>query len=191
MASTAKNLMKAASLLTLTAAMAFSGPVQATVEQASLATDGVPVQQRQQNGTIIPYKGADDPQALRQTVQQMSRNQAVFVMFYATWCNHCENLAAAFTQIAGQTPLPYQVLPVPVSDLYTTKEGKQAEYSPYPNIKKAYEIKGYPQTVVVMNGMKVKEYESAMSPQQLVAEMAQLYTTLQSLQQRVPSAPSR
>ncbi len=132
------SFAKAAVVLGLAAATGFSPPATAL----DIST-GSPVarQTAQLQDAIVEYSGQDgDVSALNQAIRTMSAGKPLFVMYFATWCQPCTDMAGDFKSLAGSRPGNFQVLKVDIDR--------------YPELSSAAGVRGTPSVDVFLNSQK-------------------------------------
>jgi|GEM_PF-5171674 len=152
MISAKKAFMKATAGLALTLALGL-GAAACSSEKTS--------------ADISDYVGADNQAALTQTIAERSQDKPLYVMFFATWCSHCENMTKSFHSVQGSAPHSYEVLRVPVSVGDTPRTAQ----NPYPVLANTYGVTGFPDTHVFYKGHNVAHIRGARNSDQLLDEM--------------------
>ncbi|MBI4030517.1 MAG: hypothetical protein HY370_02480 [Proteobacteria bacterium] len=106
------------------------------------------------SSVIEEYKGADNLDALKEKIADLSKGQPLFVMYFATWCGFCTRLSGEFEKAQSIAKTPHKVLKVDVDkyeDIVSEKEMKKT--------------RGVPEVAIYVDRQEIDRFGSVVSAQ--------------------------
>lgn len=103
---------------------------------------------------IEDYKGADDPEALKEKIAELSQGQPLFVMYFSPKCGFCTELSAEFKKAKAIAKTPYKVLKIDVN----AKKGGFPPELKYGALAKAAKIHGVPEVFTYVDSQQIDHF---------------------------------
>ena len=95
-----------------------------------------------------------------QQFAEKSKSSKLFTLFYAPWCGHCKKMKPDWESAASQVNKnDMKMVMVNLGD----QDNKAQE-----QLRKKYELKGYPTIMDISNGKKISEYDGSRDTSALV-----------------------